>query len=122
MYKQRIGVNDPKRLPFPFDAGACIGRGVVLAALVASAPAFAADPGNGERLAHRWCEACHVVSQAPAGAGTDQAPPFATVAKRPSFDAAQVASYLLSPHPKMPDMNLTRAEAADLAAYIGTLK
>ena len=26
--------------------------------------------------------------------------------------------YLLMPHPKMPDMNLTRNEAADLAAYI----
>lgn len=97
-------------------------RGVVVAALLASTSAFAADSANGERLAHRWCESCHVVSQRQAGAGTDQAPPFATIAKRPNFDAAQVALFLLNPHPKMPDMNLTRAEAADLAAYIAKLK
>ena len=29
-----------------------------------------------------------------------------------------LALFLLSPHPKMPDMNLSRNEAADLAAYI----
>ena len=103
-------------------AQARIGWGVAVVVFVASAPAFAADPGRGERLAHRWCEACHVVSQTRAGSGTDQAPPFATIAKRPNFDAALVALFLLSPHPKMPDMNLTRAEVADLASYIATLK
>jgi hypothetical protein len=40
----------------------------------------------------------------------------------PGFDAAKVALFLLNPHPKMPDMNLSRAEAADLAAYIATLR
>jgi hypothetical protein len=29
---------------------------------------------------------------------------------------------LLDPHPKMPDMGLTRSEAADLAAYIASLR
>jgi len=29
---------------------------------------------------------------------------------------------LLTPHPRMPDMDLTRAEAADLVAYIASLK
>jgi hypothetical protein len=36
----------------------------------------------------------------------------------PGFDAAKLALYLLLPHPKMPDMSLTRSEAADLTAYI----
>jgi hypothetical protein len=27
------------------------------------------------------------------------------------------ALFLLNPHPRMPDMNLSRSEAADLAAY-----
>jgi hypothetical protein len=53
---------------------------------------------------------------------TDQAPPFATIAKIPGFNAAQVALFLLAPHPKMPDMELSRTEAGDLAAYIATLK
>jgi hypothetical protein len=36
----------------------------------------------------------------------------------PGFDSAKLALFLLYPHPKMPDMNLSRSEAADLAAYI----
>jgi hypothetical protein len=48
--------------------------------------------------------------------------PFATIAKMPDFDAAKIALFLLNPHPKMPDMNLSRAEAADLATYIATLR
>jgi mono/diheme cytochrome c family protein len=94
----------------------------LLAVVAASNPAMAADAHNGERLAHRWCEACHVVSSAQRRPGSDQAPPFSTIAKMPHFDAAAIALYLLSPHPKMPDMNLTRIEAGDLAAYIATLK
>jgi mono/diheme cytochrome c family protein len=94
----------------------------IVAAIMASAPAMAADPHNGERLAHRWCEACHVVSLTQQRPASDQAPPFATIAKMPQFGAAEIALYLLTPHPKMPDMNLTRTEAGDLAAFITTLK
>jgi len=63
-----------------------------------------------------------VVSPTQSRPATDQAPPFATVAKTPGFDAAKIALFLLNPHPKMPDMALSRSEAADLAAYIATLK
>jgi len=96
--------------------------GAIVAAIMANAPAMAADPHNGERLAHRWCEACHVVSPTQQRPASDQAPPFATIARMPDFDAAKIALFLLDPHPKMPDMNLTRTEAADLAAYIASLK
>lgn len=91
----------------------------VLAAATA-APAFAADAYNGERIARRWCEACHVVASDQRSV-TGEAPPFATIARRPDFDPAKLALFLLDPHPKMPDMSLTRAEASDLAAYIATL-
>jgi hypothetical protein len=43
------------------------------------------------------------------------------IARRPQFDSGQVALFLLDPHPKMPNMSLTRMEAGDLAAYIATL-
>lgn len=84
-----------------------------------AAPAFAADAGQGEVLAKRWCAACHLVA-AGQTRGSTQAPPFSEIASRPGFDAAQLALYLLLPHPRMPDMSLSRAEAADLAAYIAT--
>jgi mono/diheme cytochrome c family protein len=100
----------------------CLCRCLIVAAIVAAAPAFAADPGNGKRLAYRWCAACHVVSPTQRGTASDQAAPFATIAKTPDLDAAKIALFLLYPHPKMPDMGLSRTEAADLAAYIATLK
>jgi mono/diheme cytochrome c family protein len=79
--------------------------------------AAAADTGNGEKLAKRWCAACHVVAS-DQRQGNTQAAPFSAIAKEPGIDAAKIALYLLLPHPKMPDMNMSRAEAADLAAYI----
>jgi mono/diheme cytochrome c family protein len=100
----------------------CLYACALAAAIASSAPAFATDPDNGARLAHRWCEACHIVSATQTRSATDQAPPFASIARRPNFGAAEIALYLLTSHPKMPDMNLTRTEAADLAAYIVTLK
>lgn len=77
------------------------------------------DAGNGERLALQWCAACHVVGPAQQQASA-ALPPFAEIAKRRNFDAAQLALFLLNPHPVMPNMALTRKEAADLAAYIAT--
>jgi mono/diheme cytochrome c family protein len=104
----------------PAAASAAIAA-VILMLIVASAPAFAADPDNGERLAHRWCSSCHVVAADQRGP-TSEAPPFATIAHQPGFDAAKIAFFLLDPHPRMPNMQLSRTEAADIAAYIATLK
>ena len=97
-------------------------HGLMIAATLATVPAFAADPDNGARIAHRWCAACHVVSATQHQSTTDQAPPFARIAKTPGFDAGKIALFLLDPHPKMPDMGLSRSDAADLAAYIATFK
>jgi hypothetical protein len=33
-----------------------------------------------------------------------------------------LAFFLLDPHPKMPNLQLTRSEASDIAAYISTLR
>jgi mono/diheme cytochrome c family protein len=95
---------------------------MAVAAVVAAVPAFGADADNGRRLAHRWCEACHVVSATQRRIASDQAPPFSAIARRPGINAAEIALFLLDPHPKMPDMGLSRTEAADLAAYIVSLK
>jgi len=91
------------------------------ATVLDSSVSFSADINHGRQLARRWCISCHLVVSNQRRA-TTEAPPFATVARRPDFDANRVATFLLNPHPKMPNMSLTRAEAADLAAYIGSLK
>jgi mono/diheme cytochrome c family protein len=97
------------------------GYSLAFAVVLLPRPGLAADAANGSRLAHRWCEACHVVAPTQSRSSVDAAPPFPTIAARPDFDTAKLALFLLDPHPKMPDMSLTRAEAADLAAYIGSL-
>jgi mono/diheme cytochrome c family protein len=88
-----------------------------LAAIAGSAAA--ADADNGGTLAKRWCAACHVVA-ADQRHGSTSAAPFSEIAKQPGLDAAKLALFLLAPHPRMPDMSLSRSEAADLAAYIET--
>jgi mono/diheme cytochrome c family protein len=80
----------------------------------------AGDAENGKILAQRWCASCHVVSLEQRQASV-AAPTFASIARRPGFDADKLAFFLLDPHPKMPNMSLTRREASDLAAYIATL-
>lgn len=103
-----------------------IWRGFLLAGCCAVAvtfesTAFAADPNNGKALATRWCSDCHVVG-GEQKRGTDQAPPFAVIAKVPGFDANKLAFLLLKPHPNMPSLSPSRAEAADIADYIASLK
>jgi mono/diheme cytochrome c family protein len=92
-----------------------------LLAGLAATPCLAADPDQGETLARRWCTGCHLVATDQKAATTD-APPFATIARRPDFDPAKIEFFLRDPHPKMPNMALGRAESADIAAYIATLK
>jgi mono/diheme cytochrome c family protein len=94
---------------------------VVLAVAGAVQPVFAADAFNGERLAERWCAACHVVTGNQREANAD-APPFEEIAKRPNFSESGLVTFLLDPHSKMPNMNLSRFEAGDIAAYVSKLK
>lgn len=83
--------------------------------------ASAADADHGADLAKRWCASCHVVANGQAQASAD-VPSFASVARRPDFSPERLAFFLLDPHPKMPNFPLSRAEAGDIAAYIGSLR
>jgi mono/diheme cytochrome c family protein len=90
-------------------------------ALASAAPAAAADALHGKDIATRWCASCHLVERGQTSA-SDQAPPFASIAKTPDFDQTRLAFLLLLPHPNMPKMSLNRAEVADLTDYIRSLK
>jgi mono/diheme cytochrome c family protein len=85
--------------------------------LAAPNAAWAADAAKGDVLAKRWCAFCHVVAESQR-TGNPDVPTFASIGKRPDFDAGKIANFLMSPHPKMPNMSLSRDEAGDLAAYI----
>ena len=95
----------------------------LIVAIVAAinGPALSAgDVDNGEQLARRWCSGCHLVSADQRQASAD-VPPFSVIARMPNFSPEKVAFFLLDPHPKMPNLALSRREADDIAAYIGSL-
>lgn len=98
-----------------------IGCSVFTVFALGSPASRAADPDNGKTLANRWCSGCHVVQPSQTLA-TDQAPPFASLARMPDFNESRLAIFLLKPHPNMPSLSLSRAEVADIADYITTLK
>jgi mono/diheme cytochrome c family protein len=98
-----------------------LGLCLVIWELISATGAFAADAQKGETLAKRWCVTCHIISS-DQRQGTAQAPPFSAIASKPNFNETTVAYFLLTPHPRMPDMSLSRAEAGDLAAYIAMQK
>ncbi|MGN7735275.1 hypothetical protein [Ensifer sp. 22564] len=51
--------------------------------------------------------------------GSDNVPTFSEIKKSEKFDIARLSAFLSAPqHSRMPDLSLTRAEIADLAAYI----
>jgi mono/diheme cytochrome c family protein len=94
---------------------------VVAATGLSGSWAMAADADHGSELARRWCATCHVVDAEQKLASTD-APPFDAIARKSDFTPEKLAFFLLDPHPKMPNFPLSRSEAADLAAYIGSLR
>jgi mono/diheme cytochrome c family protein len=91
-----------------------------LLAVLAAFPAGAvpADPDHGKVIAKRWCAACHVVSAGQTEASAD-VPSFFFIARHKTN--RDLTSFLTDPHPKMPDMSLSRQEIADLTAYIRSL-
>jgi mono/diheme cytochrome c family protein len=93
----------------------------IAAAALGGAPAMAADADHGADLAKRWCASCHLVDRTQKQASADVAS-FAEIAQKNDFTPEKVAFFLLDPHPKMPNFPLSRLEAADIAAYIGSLR
>ncbi|WFU28870.1 cytochrome c [Bradyrhizobium sp. CB1717] len=94
---------------------------LVATSSLSASSALAADAGHGADLAKRWCASCHVVASGQAEASAD-VPSFASVARRAEFSSEKLAFFLLDPHPKMPNFPLSRSEAGDIAAYIGSLR
>ena len=77
------------------------------------------DAAHGAVIAKRWCVNCHVVSADQTSAKVD-VPTFADIARRQPDDRA-LSSFLVKPHPPMPDLSLTRQEIDDVVAYIRSL-
>jgi hypothetical protein len=63
---------------------------------------------------------CHIVDTS--GEETDAAPSFQSIAQDRSKDQAWLRAWLVAPHPRMPDLNLSRDEIDDIIAYLSSLE
>ncbi|WP_454916983.1 c-type cytochrome [Xanthobacter sediminis] len=98
---------------------------LVLAAVVRVEGPAAAAGGNaaaGAALAELWCATCHVVKYNQTQ-GQSDAPSFPSIARRAIDPSPEwIAFTLLAPHPLMPEVSLTQAQARELSAYFKTLE
>jgi cytochrome c len=81
------------------------------------------DPVEGKALAEKLCTNCHLVGSAeqrqPANADV---PSFREIANIEGQSAGAIAGRIMMPRHPMPTIPLTKAELADLAAYILSLR
>ncbi len=116
----KLWLNASRMMFRPFFLQQRLARASIAALILFISPvyALAADAAHGEVIAKRWCAACHLVSPDQARADPD-VPSFKAIAREKSQN--QLSAFLTDPHPKMPNMNLSRSEIADITAYITSL-
>lgn len=96
-------------LPFALVAGPAIAQQQPMA-------------GEGLRVARQWCAACHVVSPDMPPPAADAAPSFPGVAARATTTETSLRVFLQTPHPSMPNWQLSRGELDAVVGYILSLR
>jgi mono/diheme cytochrome c family protein len=100
-----------------------------LLALAASLPAWAqlalppGDVNRGRSFALQACSVCHVVApEQLAPRRIARQPAFSAIANAEGMNGMKLQAILSTPHPIMPNLILTPEEAADVIAYILSLR
>jgi cytochrome c len=100
--------------------------GLWVAGLALSGSALAQihpDAKTGKALAEKLCSGCHIVGDEAANAPVPaDVPSFKAIANKAGQTAETIAGRIVVPHPPMPQIEVTRLEIGDLAAYILTLR
>ena len=98
----------------------------VIAALIATTSVAqaieAGNPRQGLRLAREICADCHAVSAAAEHPAASNAPRCDTLANTPGMNSAALSAALQTSHRTMPNLVVTGADAADIIAYILSLR
>jgi cytochrome c2 len=90
---------------------------------LAQDPLTGGDPGTGARFARETCTPCHVVSQQQLSPTRFAlAPSFEQIARSEGITATALYAFLTTPHDLMPNLVLQPDEAADVIAYILSLR
>jgi mono/diheme cytochrome c family protein len=95
--------------------------GLLLAFDGTAAPAQ--DAGAGHALASRVCRPCHAVDPGrPRPRLITIGPSFVDIANTKGMTPTALYAFLETPHAKMPNLILSPEEAADVIAYIRSLR
>ena len=92
---------------------------VISLGCAADALAAAGNAEAGRQFVMRSCSSCHAIEAAKTA--TDNAPPFSVVAKTNKDNPAWIRGWLMSPHPPMPNISLSRQQIDDIIAYLSSL-
>lgn len=95
---------------------------VLIGSILQSAAPEIGDPKASGRLAARWCSSCRVVGPTAKQGVSSGAPPFEAIAQMSSTTMMSLRALLITPHPPMPDLHLSREEIDDLASCILSLR
>ena len=101
-----------------------IGRMAVICLLLApriAGAGEAGDPQKGLAFAKMVCADCHAVQAKEEISPNIKAPSFAMIAKSGLVTKREIAAWIQSSHPDMPDFKLTPEQRADVTAYIESL-
>ena len=105
------------RLAVAFLCFGLLAAGGALAAPIPGQP----DPVHGKVLAESLCTNCHLVSSGQEHVNAD-VPSFHEIGNMEGQTAGDIAAHIILPKHPMPQIPLTKAELADLAAYILSLR
>jgi mono/diheme cytochrome c family protein len=94
---------------------------LVVISIFGIAEAHAQDISAGQKIAGTWCSNCHNIAPKVAAA-REGVPSFSSIAQMNSTTEASLAAFLTTPHGKMPNLSLSRAEIRDVSAYILSLR
>lgn len=75
----------------------------------------------GQRLAQKWCSDCHAVG-AEDSETRGEAPGFLSIANMSSTTSLSLHAFLLTPHDRMPNLQLTQTQIDGVVEYILSLK
>ena len=73
---------------------------------------------RGEAAVQRWCISCHLPQSAASGA--DAAPTLHQIRALARGNPDRIRTFLSRPHSPMPPLQLSRADIADIVAYLGS--
>jgi len=80
------------------------------------------DPLQGKALAEKLCTNCHLVDGAQQQPANADVPSFHEIADREGQTAGAITARIIVPKHPMPTIPLTKAELANLATYILSLR